>query len=247
MAIRISRIALTKEQLVAIPEAERNLIVLLGHAANEINILVKMIHFASSSKSENPLQMQAEQSQVTLLGALLAGKVYEFWVLLQRGYFGAAVSREYSALLDKGTSEALAAMSRYFSQESLVSHVRHSHAFHYDPAQVTEGFRATNDGQQLDFYLSDSSANSFYAFADTIVHRGLLERIVPGDPGKAVTVLVEETLRAAGWAEEMMGGLTMACLKRHVAKDKAFTEETIAVEDAPESSSVRIPYFVVLT
>jgi hypothetical protein len=247
MTIKIERIVLTKAQLAGIPEAERNLFVLLGHAANEINILGKLLHFASSSESATPLEAQAEQSQTNLLGALLAGKVYEFWQLLHSGYFKSAISRDYDPLLDDDTRTALVEMKRYFSQNNLIARIRNGHAFHYDVSQATEGFRTSEDGDPFDIYLSADNANSLYGFADTIAYRGMLERVTPGDLAKAISMLVTETMRATGWANEIMGGLMAVCIGRHLAVGPdTLSAEVVSIENAPPSDAVRIPFFVEL-
>jgi hypothetical protein len=247
MTITISRISLTKDQLAAIPGAERNLFVLLGHAANEINILGKLLHFATSGEPLTQLHAQAEQSQANLIGSILAGKAHEFWLLLKRGYFGSEISRYYDPLLDDDTRAALDELKRYFSQDNLIARVRNGHAFHYDANQVIEGFRTTEDGDALDIYLSENNANSLYGFADTIAYRGMLELIAPGGPANAISALVKETLRATNWAGEIMGGLMAVCLNRHVADARGSIVATeIAIEDAPDSNGVRIPFFIAL-
>jgi hypothetical protein len=44
--MEIHRVRLTKEKLTAMPEAERSLLLLLGHATNEISVLSKLILMA---------------------------------------------------------------------------------------------------------------------------------------------------------------------------------------------------------
>lgn len=247
MTIRIERIVLTKTHLAAIPEQERNLFVLLGHAANEINILSKLLHFASSSDPRTQLHAQAEQAQTNLIGSLLAGKVYELWNLLQAGYYKSEISRDYDPLLDGDTRAALEAMGRYFSRKNLIARVRNEYAFHYEVGRIADGFRTSESTDPFDIYLSDGNANSFYGFADTIAYRGMLEPIAAGELAKAIGMLITETMRAADWASEIMGSLMAVCITRHIAKDPAsLIGEVVDLEDAPTSDAVRIPFFVEL-
>src|SRR5258708_11757006 len=98
IVIRLHRINLTKEKLDRIPESERRLFVLIAHAGNELNALAKLFHFAASSAAEEGLTGQAENAQALVLPRTLAGKIYEFWQLLQTSFFGASLSKEYEAL-----------------------------------------------------------------------------------------------------------------------------------------------------
>jgi hypothetical protein len=139
-------------------------------------------------------------------------------------------------------------MGKYFSHENTIEHVRNGHAFHYDIDQAAIGFKATKDGDPLDIFLADSNANSLFGFADTIVYRGMLERIAPGDPSKAVNLLIAETMQAANWASELIGGLMFVCLKKYFSKEQGLpAEEVMTIEDAPPSNAVRIPFFVELS
>ncbi len=245
MTIRIHHIVLSRAQLSGIPEPERNLFVLLGHAANEVGVLAKLFHFCAGNHSKESILEKAENTQALLLGRLLTGKIYEFWNLLQTGFFQSALSRTYHDTLDEEARTALDAMKRYFGLANLVVCVRNGHAFHYDVKQIDDGFRAVTDGDSLDIYLSKENANSLYAFADTIAGRAMLEAICPAEPAKAFDMLIAETSRAVGWINTITGALMVKCLERNLGGNLDSLEtRVIELEGAPSSQSVSIPYFV---
>jgi len=245
MTIQMHHIVLSKERLGAIPAPERNLFVLLGHAANEVGVLAKLFHYCAGNHSEEPLLEKAEHTQALLLGRLLTGKVYEFWNLLQAGYFGSTLSKSYHDALDDEARSTLDAMKRYFGQDNLVARVRNGHAFHYDVQQIENGFRTVVEDEPLDVYLSKANVNSLYAFADTIAGRAMLEAICPGDPAKAFGMLISETSRAVGWINIITGALMLKCFERHLGGNLyALGARVIELEGAPSSQSVSIPYFI---
>ena len=245
MTIRVHHITLSKTQLEAIPEAERNLLVLLGHAANEISVLSKLFHFCAGARSEEPMIMHAENAQALVLGRLLTGKIYECWNLLQAGFFGSAVSRTYHAMVDEEARAALDALKRYFGADNLIARVRNAHAFHYDVSQIGDGYHALVDGDSLDVYLSQTNANTLYAFADTIAGRAMLESICRGDPAKAFSMLIKETSQAIGWINTVTGAVMSACLKAHVGGDLySLGAKVVEIDGAPYSQAVAIPYFI---
>ncbi len=227
------------------PEPERSLLVMLAHAANEISVLSKLFHFCAGNRSEIPVIERAENSQALLLGRLLTGKLYEFWNLLQTGYFKSSLSRTYHDLVGNEGRAALEAMQRYFGRDNFIARVRNRHAFHYDIAQIQNGFNSLSDGEPLDVYLAQANANSLFAFADTITGRAMLEAIVPGDPQKAFDDLVSETSRAVGWVNIVIAALMVACLERNFGGNLyALGARTIDIEGAPSSRVVSIPYFI---
>lgn len=245
MTIRIHHIAISKARLAEIPEPERNLFILLGHAANEVSILSKLFHFCAGTTSTDAILVKSEHAQALLLGRLLTGKIYEFWSLLQTGYFGSAVARSYYDILDNETREALDAMKRYFAQDNLVVRVRNSFAFHYDVNQIADGFRRVAENESLDIYLSENNVNSLYAFADTIAGLAMLENIFSTDHVKAFNLLVSETARAAGWVNAIIGGLMVTCLQRNFGDNLySLGARVIELDGAPSSQSAAIPFFI---
>jgi len=245
MTIRIHHITLSKEQLRIIPEPERNLFVLLGHAANETGVLAKLFHYCAGNHSEEPIFNKAENTQALLLGRLLTGKIYEFWNLLQNGYFRSAISKTYNGTLSDEIRSALESMGRYFGQDNLVVRVRNGHAFHYDVQQIGNGFQTVGDDEPLDIFLAENTVNSLYAFADTIAGYAMLEDIYPSEPERAFSMLVSETSRAVGWINIVTSGLMINCLERHLGGDLySLNPQVIDIEGAQDSQSVSIPYFV---
>jgi hypothetical protein len=59
----IHRVNLTKAKLAAMPHAERSLLLLLGHASNEINVLSKLILMARKDEPEIKLIDHVEAGQ----------------------------------------------------------------------------------------------------------------------------------------------------------------------------------------
>ena len=199
MAIEIHHTTLSKEQLARLPVQERNLFVLLGHAANEICVLAKLFHYCAGNHSEEPILEKAEHTQALLLGRLLTGKIYESWKLLQSGYFGTGLSKTYRDILETEASSALDDMKRYFGQDNLIARVRNGHAFHYDVERIRRRLpHGCLQGEALYIFLSKANANSLYAFSDTIAGRAMHEAICPTRPGEGDDLLISETLRFPG-------------------------------------------------
>lgn len=245
MTIQLHHFKLTKAQLIQIPLAERNLLVMLAHAANEISVMAKFFHFCSGNKSDIHVLEQAENSQALLLGRMLTGKLYEFWKLLHSGYFASSLSRIYNDAIDDAGRQALESMRRYFGRDNLIENVRNGHAFHYDIKKIQNGFNSLEETESLDIYLAKANANSLFAFADTIAGRAMLEAIAPGDPAKALTDLLTEISLAVGWVNVVIGSLMVACLERNLGGNLySLGARIIDIEGAPSSQVVRIPYFI---
>ncbi len=189
--------------------------------------------------------MQAESAQALVLGRVLTGKIYECWKLLQSAFFGAALSKLYVPLFDSEALGALEEVKRYFGRENPIAAVRNGHAFHYSLDQIDAGYRAVIDGDPLDIYLSKTNANTFYAFADTIAGRAMLEAIKPGDAKAAFELLIADSTRIVDQVNTVIGAIMMICIERHLGGDfYSLGAKVIEVEGASNSQEIAIPYFI---
>ena len=219
--VRIHHIALSRAQLDAIPEAKRRLFILIAHAANGISVLSKLFHFSAHSKTEckteAPILTQAANAQALVLGRILTGKICECWKLLQSGFLASALSKAYVPQFEPEASQALDDLRRYFGRENAIATVRNKHAFHYSVDQIEAGYRALVDGDPLDIYLAQSTANTFYAFADSIAGRAMLEGIKTGDG--AFQLLVNDTARMVDRLNTVIGAIIVLILREYFGAD----------------------------
>jgi hypothetical protein len=76
--MELHRVILTKSKLAALPQAERSLLLLLGHASNEINVLSKLI-LMTVRKNAPPsgIADHVESGQVCVLLRALVGQLHE--------------------------------------------------------------------------------------------------------------------------------------------------------------------------
>lgn len=73
----IYQIDLTKKHLAAVPEAERWLLLLLGHATNEINVFEKIILISGQGTSALQFVDHVQAGQTFILMRTLIGKLHE--------------------------------------------------------------------------------------------------------------------------------------------------------------------------
>jgi hypothetical protein len=246
--MQLHHFQLTRKQLDAIPEAERTLIVLLAHAANELSVLGKMLHFSSISLGEHSLLIQARNAQFLALGRLLTGRIYECWKLLQSAFVQTRLSKAYEPRFDEKARDALEALKKYFGRTNLIENVRNKFAFHYDPDQIAAGYATLSDGDPLDVYLSKTNANTLYVFADTIVGRSLMENISPSDHTKSIAALLDETSAAIAWLNEVIGACLLTCLELHVGGNLySLGAQAVEIDGAPDWKNIPLPFFIEIT
>lgn len=245
--MQIHHISLSRSQLDKVPVDERRLLILLAHAANELNVLVKLFHYAAGSVAENapPHLEQAHNTQALVLGRTLTGKIYEWWMLMQAAFFGSKLSQVYEPLFEPEPRSALEALKRYFGKDNIISRVRNKFAFHYSLDQVDAGYAAVTDGDPLDSYIAKHNANTLYAFAETVTGRAMLDAINPKDHKAAFGQMIDETSRAVSQIADVTGQIMGLCFSRHIGGNfYDLGANVIEVSGAPDSQTVAIPYFI---
>ena len=92
--VKLDQIRLERSALDNIQAPERTFcLVLLAHAANELNILAKIFHWAAAAVNQSPIELKGNNTLVFTVVRLLTGKLYEAWKLLDKAFFGTQLFR----------------------------------------------------------------------------------------------------------------------------------------------------------
>ena len=239
---------LSKKQFDAIPEPDRALIVLMGHAANELNILHKLFYFCTTQEEKDSLLIQAQNAQAMTAVRVMAGKTFECWQLLRTTFFN-GISKIYEPQFNDKANKSLDSLKQYFRRKNHIKLVRNNFAFHYSHKQISTGYKSVTEGDKLDVYISQkTNGNSLYAFAETIVMRSMLESINTDDHFHALETLAEEISEVIKWFNIVIAACISTCLKMYVGEDpEKVSARMIEIEGAPNLDSVKIPYFIEIT
>ena len=81
--MQIFKLELTKRRLAAMPAEERRALLLLGHAANEINVFQKLMMMVRMEEAHS-IVTRCENGQILILMRVLIGKLHEAWELFKQ-------------------------------------------------------------------------------------------------------------------------------------------------------------------
>src|SRR5215510_744038 len=130
--MELNRVTLTKSKLAALPQAERSLFLLLGHASNEINVLSKLILMVMRKDAPpSEIANNVEAGQVCVLLRVLVGQLHEAWELFRkRVQANRPLHDKYIPRLDADGVAALNNLNRHFGGGSPLTNIRSKVAFH---------------------------------------------------------------------------------------------------------------------
>jgi len=242
--VKINKIALTKEDLFALPPNERVFLVYAGHALNELNILCRLIVIAMPvRRGEAERQFMVIQSMMFL--RMLAGKLHEAWVLFGKVFYGSRLSLQFKDQLSEDGTKALRELNEYFKKPiSSVTEVRNLHAFHYDAKQVDNGLENMLPHMSLDIYFDENSANTIYGFADNIINSSVMASVGSPDSHKGMETLMADTESVARSFQLLLEEVMAKIIRLRLSGK--FICENVIFEDAQSTEwfGLELPTFL---
>src|SRR5215472_12774207 len=129
--MELHSVILTKSNLSALPQAERSLLLLLGHASNEINVLSKLILMVRKDAAPSPIAEKVEAGRACVLLRVLVGQLHEAWELFRKWVLtDRQLQDKFVPLLDSEGTAALNNLKRHFAGSPLTQ-IPKKVAFHY--------------------------------------------------------------------------------------------------------------------
>ena len=245
--MKVSKIQITKSDLLSMSEDERIFFIQSGDLLNDLNVFNKLLMFCMNRQIEdNKVMKTSRDVQIMCLIRILVGKLYEGWKLIDKWYYGSNVSRKYDGLLEKSAKDAVDEIKKYFSKTNLISKIRNRLAFHYGPKRKEEWRKRVQDlikkmqaSQKLEVYVSKSLGNCLFAVSNESVIFEILNLTGASNNHEAWENLRENIMKVINWFIDFLNDYHLKCAKQYLDL-KVCSEEEI---HAPSIKNVYLPYF----
>jgi hypothetical protein len=241
----IHKVAITKQQLSLFPEKERVLFIQIGHLANELTTLTKLLIYAHTDSSIDAVR-KAYTMQASVIARICIGKVFEGWRLLETNLFASSLSQKYEAKLSTEGSESLQKLKRYFGKKNLISEIRNRFSFHNPSFEDVRGLLVSiPEEAELHMYLGTQQANSNYYLSEEIISRAMLNYVESDSLHEAMDRMHKELSEVSGWLVEFCGHCMVALSEEYWGQSKQdLSVEEINVESQGNIREFTIPFFV---
>lgn len=240
--MKVIDVQFDQSKLLLLPEDERTLYFSLGHAANEVNALTKLLYWASNGLARNEAEQHGCEALELLFIQLLAGKLNESYNLLNKKYSGVGLSKKYDSKLDDAAKESLQRLKRYFGPENACNKIRNNFAFHYCPNELAATLPTLTD--ELHAYLQrDAAPNNLFAFSETLLSQALLELIRSIGDYDSIDKLVRELFNVGFWFIQVSGALMFAIGDVNGFELRLKDPVEVQFEELPLFQSLAISWF----
>jgi hypothetical protein len=244
--MKVIYVQLDKTKLLGLPEPERSLFLGLGHVANEINALTKMLYWAAGTPAPTAAQEHGRFTMMLLLTRLLAGKLNESWGVLQKSFYGTALSKQYAPMLEGEPAEALGSLGRYFGSTNAANVIRNRFAFHDSPADL--GAELPEITGPLLVYMDRASApNNLFYMAELLLGQALIHAVGQIQGPNSLEDLVGQLFDVSLWFSQVADGIMDAIMETHGQELRAADPEEVRLSELMDFRNVTIPWFTETT
>lgn len=216
--MQVHRLSLTREQLAAIPPLERQLLVLVAHALNEVNTFNRLTAVSTKHDRTHQWTTHFDATQTIVLTRTLVGKTYEAWVAIQETYHRSGLSKHYHSSLDQRARESAIALKKYFGPTNLLNTIRNSFAFHYSPENASTELPSAVVDDELVIYFHGGPGSTLYLFAEIVMNVALFDGAHPANPEEAFKRIIDEASEAIRHLNELGQALIVQVLERFVGE-----------------------------
>jgi hypothetical protein len=248
--LKITRIALPKEQLQKLTTGERGLFLLLGNASNQINALWKLIVVATNGETKDPVEEKVSAAQTQVFVRLLIGIMREALKLIEKRFLGSPLGKEYVPRLSPQAGEALDRLKRRFGAPDKFVKIRDNFSFHHpslDDMEAAFQLAAKSDGDDTDWcmYVNDALLNTHFFVSDFVLAHGIANAMAETDVNEAHRKLLGDIAPIANDLSTFAFGFAEAIFIKHFGE---LTATRVAeIKDAANIDDLRLPWFMETT
>jgi hypothetical protein len=133
--IEVYRVSISKKQLSTLPKNERALLLLMGHALNQISVFLKLFTFSSNKDPEHPIESRVSAAQSHIILRILFGILLEAWNVICANK---PIIDRYMPNVDDDGKKSYNTLEEYFRKSSLLYKLRNNFSYHLPNAKVVE-------------------------------------------------------------------------------------------------------------
>jgi hypothetical protein len=247
--VQIYKVQLPKDKLMAMPEKERSLMILLGYASNQVSFFAKLVLLSSNKDGETEMEQKLSGTQTQMSLRVLIGALNEAWELVRKRFLGSPLGKTYRPLLDRDGADALERLNKISGGEGLFSNLRNSWIFHHPDQEGT--VEAAFDAAAADplcegewnWYFSFANYNSSFYPSEMVALHGIAQALGETDLIQAQHSLMGRVLAVAIDMNHVLYSIISALYVQNIGPE-LMSETPVEITTAPNFFEVWLPFFV---
>jgi hypothetical protein len=228
----------------AAPEDERILHLMFGQLANDLNILTKILMYATNEfEDRTELSARANNAISILLIKQLAGRLNEGWNLIKKQFN--PLYKKYEAELSDDSKQKLQELKNYFDRTNVVNKIRNQSAFHSDPLLAKEAYKLIPDNEVMVDFLSAYKGHSLYFSSELVSILGLIQLNPDAKTWQdAIDKIAKEVTGLTIVMTDFILGFMTVFAEKYISPHIGdIRDHKFSIDEGPSADTVSIPFF----
>ena len=245
--MKLTKLQISKDELLSIPEEELELFIQLTNFYNDVNILQKLMAISGISREKannNKIVKMSLSSQALFFMRIQAGKLYEGWKMLGIHFFNNEIfSKKYNKKGSPQSKKNLSKLKKYFGKNNLIENIRNTYTFHYSKESSKNMIKQiinAPDSEIFEIYLSKEYCSCFYSIAHDLLNTSILEDIDSDDQAKAMKKYFQEIMDVTKWFLNFSQDCILVISKKYLQMNY----EEVQIPEPQKLDDVTLPFFV---
>ncbi|MEO8558963.1 MAG: hypothetical protein ABI439_07865 [Rhodospirillales bacterium] len=224
-----------------IPAKQQVLFLTLGHIANELSALQKILIISWNTKNTTKIETEAQAFLSLLITKLLIVKICAAWDAIQ-SQTGVPDFKEYGE--DHEVLEPMRRLKRYFSGDNLLRYIRNTVGAHYDQHAATASL-TTVSSDAANLYMSREFGNSLYGISEELFFQTITKKATVGEtPLDVINIMVRETNETSKWLIAFVQAVNMKIARKYLFEDWVKSEPEVTEIADINIFDLKLPFFI---
>lgn len=237
---QIGKIVFTKKHLYGIPADERELLIRMGLAMNDLWFLQTLIVAVRQAEAHSEVAQLARSLHLMTILSLLAGKVFEAMEAYRKFFSSSPVGKRFNETASPEAREARDKLNGLLSDSSVLSHVRNEIAFHYPTVALSPLLDRIDDRYRFALYLGSNDGNTMHMYAAEAIWQSLSQKVSPDNPIAALDRLQDEAVAVIKALNAFTNRFAAMLLEKILGPDFAVEDCPIVALDCTKVSDLRL-------
>ena len=259
-AVRILTFSFEEPVLRQLSNRRRNQLFGCMHAHNELTFLNRILMFVQNTTADGELHDHAQAIQMWSALQILAGKLFETWVMLAERVLRAQPPDPLLKTLSADHAASLTWLRDYFGERQLknspIKIIRDKTAFHYDGLDLGQAINNLGERENT-VHLARHPANTLYFLGSAVSFRAtftlIADRAKPPADGSfeerldtGFRIVLADVHAANLHVHRVLYGLIKAMMEEAQGGDLGEPSDVINVTNAPVPKVVGLPPWLFL-
>lgn len=243
--LELNKYVLPADAIVRIPGDDRSLMIWCGHIHNELVVMLKFLGAVGYTNCDNATEVEANTVQLLTTAKIIAGKLWEGWLLIEAGMLKNKATREYVDQLNPEAVAALEELKKYFGSNNRLKQIRNSYAFHYDfngLKELPEGWENVPD--ELSFSVGAFPFHTLFFVSEVVVNKSMFLAFGANDAKEGARKFWDEISSVTTSMIRLCGGIFSSVIERHVGKPGEIDAAIVGIPNPPRESEVVAPFYI---